>query len=357
MCAMIIKLVSSKNFFANTGSFLQTESECAVMPEVSIVLAAHNEGDLLWKTVASCVETCADLDYEIVVADDASEDDSISTFQRQFPEVSVHRSNERRGPSPTKDLGAQMATGDVLVFLDAHCKPEAGAISQLVRDVCELQGEAIITPVVVYLDPDAWTNDLTIPGHGYVVELDGITWRWIPTESMRPRGRFFESPSLIGCCCAVSKRLYEKLWGFDRNMYMWGVEDVDFGVKSWLLGHPVLHDAQPVIGHRFQKTFNTYQAPTEHLIANQLRMAYKILSPSLWMEWLDQFRRLQSPETWHLAWDLFTLHRGTAEIERVYLLQHQQCDAVSYARRFGLPWPQQSGMTALFNGQESLAPV
>ncbi len=38
----------------------------------SIIIAAHNEGASLWKTVQTCVETCAGLDYEIVVADDAS---------------------------------------------------------------------------------------------------------------------------------------------------------------------------------------------------------------------------------------------------------------------------------------------
>jgi hypothetical protein len=77
----------------------------------------------------------------------------------------------------------------------------------------------------------------------------------------------------------------------------------------------------------------------EHIIANELRMAYKVLSPPLWRAWLDEFRRRQSVEQWHRAWDIFTVHRGTAEVERVYLYQHQKIDIVSYARRFGLSWP------------------
>jgi glycosyltransferase involved in cell wall biosynthesis len=308
------------------------------MPEISIVLAAHNEGDLLWKTIAACQENCADLDYEIVVADDASEDDCIHRLRNRFPDVAVHAFAERRGTSPAKDLGARHARGNVIVFLDAHCKPELGAIAQLASDIRELDGEAIITPRIVPLDPEQWVNDLSRPGDGYLVELLGIDWNWIKLDRMRPHGRFYESPSLIGCL-AVSKRLYEKLWGFDRDMYFWGVENVDFGVKSWLLGHPVLHDPTAVIGHRFQKAFTTYKAPDEHRVANRLRMAYKILPPPLWREWLEQFRPRHSPEQWHRAWDIFTIHRGTAEVERVYLWQRQKLDAVSYARRFGLPWP------------------
>jgi hypothetical protein len=196
----------------------------------------------------------------------------------------------------------------------------------------------MVTPTILCLDPETWVNNETIPGHGYVVELDGVTWHWLPTELMRPHGRYFESPSLVGCCVAMSKWLYEKLWGFDRNMYMWGVEDVDFGVKGWLMGHPVLHDPAPVVGHRFQTTF-TYKAPLAHFIANQLRMAYKVLPPQLWREWLEEFRGRQKPDAWHRGWDIFTIHRGTAEVERVYLYQYQEMDIISYARRFGLSWP------------------
>ncbi len=56
---------------------------------LSLVIAAHNEGSSLWKTVQSCVETCAGLDYEIVIADDASWDGCIDEVQKRFPQVRV----------------------------------------------------------------------------------------------------------------------------------------------------------------------------------------------------------------------------------------------------------------------------
>lgn len=309
------------------------------MTQVSIILAAHNEGELLWKTVDYCQRACTDLDYEVLVADDASEDASIRQLRDRFPEVAVHRLPERYGVSTTKDYGAQCAVGDVLVFLDAHCKPEPNAIARLVDDVWECDGEAIITPTIGCLDPLTWTNDVTVPGQGYIADLENFTSGWMPIARMRPHGRFYESPNLIGCCVIVAKRLYEKLWGFDRNMYMWGVEDVDFGVKSWLMGYPILHDPVPVIGHRFQKAFTTYTAPSDHLIANQLRMAYKIFPHAVWQDWLPRYRQRQPPKLWHRAWDIFTQRRGTAEIERVYLAQNMKCDVIEYAHRFGLAWP------------------
>jgi glycosyltransferase involved in cell wall biosynthesis len=43
----------------------------------SLLIAAHNEGESLGKTIRSCIDAANGLEYEIVVADDASTDDSV----------------------------------------------------------------------------------------------------------------------------------------------------------------------------------------------------------------------------------------------------------------------------------------
>src|SRR5262245_43337487 len=60
---------------ANGIGFVMSLMYCFHVMRASIVIAALNEGDLLWKTVKSCRETAGHLkDCEIVVADDASTD-------------------------------------------------------------------------------------------------------------------------------------------------------------------------------------------------------------------------------------------------------------------------------------------
>lgn len=90
----------------------------------SLIFAAHNEGDLLWRTLESVVQTSLGLQFEMVVADDASWDGCVVEAQKRFPEIRRIQHEERRGASPTKDLGARHARGEVLVFLDSHVKPE-----------------------------------------------------------------------------------------------------------------------------------------------------------------------------------------------------------------------------------------
>jgi glycosyltransferase involved in cell wall biosynthesis len=316
----------------------------------SIIVAAHNEGPALAKTIGSCIKTCEALDYEIVVADDASTDDSVQRAVAQFPQVRVTRHDRRRGASPTKHLGACEAQGDVLVFLDGHCKPEEGAVRRLVEDVELLDGEAIVTPAIPALDVGRWRNNPRQVGHGYRMGLKTFDGGWLPLGRMRavPEGRrqFHESPALIGCALAVSRTLYDRLNGFDAGMLMWGVEDLDFGLKCWLLGARILHDAKARIGHRFRKRFDNYQVPGEHVIVNQLRSARKNFTYSVWAEWVDRCRRrhpgrlADHPEgLWARVWQLFEENRSSVEEERSYVQASRVRDEFWYAQRFGLAWP------------------
>lgn len=316
----------------------------------SIIIASHNEGAALGKTIESCIETCVDLDFELVVADDASTDGSAEDVSRRFSQVRLYRHEQRQGASPTKALGARNARGNVLVFLDGHTKPEYGAVARLVQDVEALAGTAVITPTIVALDVQRWKTDFTQAGHGYSLDLQTFDPRWQALDEMQSAGegrtRFYVSPALIGCGFAVGRELYDKLWGFDVQMHYWGVEDLDFGLKCWLMGHRILHDPQAVIGHHFRATFDNYSVPVEHLLVNQLRMARKNFTHTVWADWLERCRQrhlgplAEHPEgLWAHVWQLFESERASAEQERSYLHARRVRDEFWYAERFGLAWP------------------
>src|SRR6185436_158452 len=113
--------------------------------------------------------------------------------------------------------------------------------------------------------------------------------------------------------------LYDRLWGFDPGMRSWGTEDVDLGLKAWLLVHAVLNDPDATIGHVFQSNFGRYEVPESHALANHLRLARKNLGDAAWHDWLDCGRARDSLGLWQLAWALFQETRESVERERAYL--------------------------------------
>ncbi len=305
----------------------------------SLLIAAHNEGERLWRTVEWSMEATRKLRCEIIVADDKSEDSCVDEVRRRFPEVRVASHERRLGPSPTKDLAARLASGRVLVFLDGHCRPEPAAIEHLVRAVGKLKGNAIVTPRIVHLDCDRWENDKSWAGYGFQVKLHDFTCGWAPRVSMRWQRGLYESPTLVGCCFAMTRNLYEKLQGFDPQMSEWGVEDIDLGLKSWLMGHPVLNTPYATVGHRFRGAFDNYTVSHAAFVFNQLRMARKTFTEEVWNEWLERCRSREPEDVWHKAWEKFSAERESLERERDYLMAHRVHDEFWYAEHFGLDWP------------------
>ena len=86
-------------------------------PLLSFIVATRNRSDSL----ARCLESVEAQRYphcEILVVDDASADDTERMVRVRFPAVSCLRTREQLGTGRALALGAQQATGEILVNLD-----------------------------------------------------------------------------------------------------------------------------------------------------------------------------------------------------------------------------------------------
>ena len=324
----------------------------------SVLVGCHNEGDRLWRTVESILGTIGKLDAEVVVSDDGSTDGSIAELRRHFPHVVVVSQNERVGVAAARCLAAGRARGDVLVFLDGHTRPEEEALERLVVSVEKTKGEALVTPRIVSLDETTWRSQTQQSSHGYALNLETFDSWWLPLKKMKEvkegGGTFYESPGLVGCAVAVSRQMYDRLWGFDQHMRQWGNEDLDFALKAWTMGARVLHDPEATVAHRFQRKFADYEVSPEYPLANKIRAARKHFTESVWEDWLARAqerngRKLKNhPEgLWASAWGIFKEDQKSAEQERRHLLSHRLHDEFWYAKRFDLAWPALGGTQLL----------
>lgn len=306
--------------------------------DTTIVIASCNEGECLRRTIASCHEEIA-AGAQIVVVDDASTDGSTAFLGPGASAIRLVHLAERTGVSRAKHLGAELAHTKNLLFLDAHCKPERGAILRLVRDLESFAGEAILTPAITDLDISSWRNVPDIIGHGYQVDLETLETSWMRLEDMARWGEHYATPSLIGCCLALRRETYLRLHGFDVHMAQWGIEDVDLGLRAWLSGVPVLHDPKARIGHRFQSVFSGYVVSNEHVVANQIRLAYKSFPDGVFADWCARKRVAVGGDAWEAARMLFDASFASALKERAYLARTSQHDIWWYCERFGQKWP------------------
>lgn len=99
---------------------------------VSLIIPAHDEERLIGRTVKNLREAAgaAGLDFEVVVADDASSDQTGELAAKAGARVVRH---ERRQIAATRNLGARASRGELLIFVDADTWPNAVALRQAVE--------------------------------------------------------------------------------------------------------------------------------------------------------------------------------------------------------------------------------
>lgn len=102
---------------------------------ISIIVPVYNSE----KTIRECLDSLLNQDfkeeYEIILVDDGSEDNSIEIIEEYFKRVDklALLKSEHRGPAVARNLGANNARGDILLFTDADCVADKNWIIEMTK--------------------------------------------------------------------------------------------------------------------------------------------------------------------------------------------------------------------------------
>jgi rhamnosyltransferase len=112
--------------------------EPGVKIDVSIVIPARNEEHNIGATLDAVYSQETTFSFEVIVIDSGSSDQTVSIV-KNFPLVRlVEIPAEEFGHGKTRNLGAQMAHGDSLVFLNADAVPANNLwLNSLVKPLCD----------------------------------------------------------------------------------------------------------------------------------------------------------------------------------------------------------------------------
>ena len=104
---------------------------------VSIVIPTYNNACSLRKAVESlCVQTYPKNNYEIIVVDDGSTDNTaqcIEELKNNYPLNLQYFSQDNKGPSAARNLGIKHARGDIVAFIDSDCIAADNWIEEIIR--------------------------------------------------------------------------------------------------------------------------------------------------------------------------------------------------------------------------------
>ncbi|MEU4746093.1 glycosyltransferase family 2 protein, partial [Actinosynnema sp. NPDC023658] len=94
-----------------------------MQPRISVVIPTYNRAEQLRRTLDSLTDqTLPPDDYEVVVADDGSTDDTravVHTYEHRLNLRYHHQPDQGRHVAHARNAGARLATAPVLAFLDS----------------------------------------------------------------------------------------------------------------------------------------------------------------------------------------------------------------------------------------------
>ena len=114
-------------------------------PALSILITNWNG----WRDLKKCLESIrrSDFtDYEILVIDNASTDDSVENLRRHFPEVRLHVNQYNIGAARAFNRGCEIVRGDYILLLDPDTEVASDAVGNLVRFMKERPDVALAAP-------------------------------------------------------------------------------------------------------------------------------------------------------------------------------------------------------------------
>jgi rhamnosyltransferase len=107
--------------------------------DISIIIPAKNEGENIGKCLdAVWAQECSTA-FEVIVIDSGSEDDTVALVNEKQNIRLIEIRTDEFGHGKTRNLGAKLAKGDFLVFLNADAIPQdrywlSSLIEELARD-------------------------------------------------------------------------------------------------------------------------------------------------------------------------------------------------------------------------------
>lgn len=203
-----------------------------VSPRLSVVMPAHRGGPDLEASIQALLGS--DLDrsaWELVVAVDGDsmgmEEDEAAMIAMRNADAVVRLPGKPRGPSYVRNRGAEVARGDILVFVDSDVCVHPNTLRRFLERFDQEPGVSAIFG----------SYDDQPRGGGVVSRYRNLLHHYVHTTNSGPAETFWAG------CGAIRSEAFHEVGGYDEwHFSSPQIEDIELGRRLRRCGHVIVLD-------------------------------------------------------------------------------------------------------------------
>jgi len=199
----------------------RTESEHAAAPRISVIIPVRTDAARL-KLCLEALAASTFRDFEVIVANDASTDDTAAVAE-QFG-ARVVNLKQQSGSAAARNAAARVARGDILLFIDADVLVHPNTLQVAADALRDTQVDAVFG-----------SYDLEPGEPSLLSQYKNLSHRFFHQNASQRACTFWTG------CGAVRRDVFLQFGGFNSRVFgRPSIEDIDLGVRMTRAGRRIV---------------------------------------------------------------------------------------------------------------------
>lgn len=226
-------------------------------PKVSIIIPNKNNAAVLRTCINSILEKTAYNNYEIVVVENGSDEQSVFDYYDKITSdsknVKVIKWEEPFNFSKVCNFGAKHSDGEFLLFLNNDTEILDAKWLELMVGDCQREDVGVVGAKLIYPDDTIQHAGVYFSDHFDPSRINGPSHMYtdLDKDELGYSYRAFLKSNVIavtGACLMTKADLFSQFAGFDEE-YIIDYSDIDYCFKAIDAGYKILIDPSIVIKH------------------------------------------------------------------------------------------------------------
>lgn len=243
--------------------------------------------------------------FETILVDNGSTDDSVSYVKREFPEVRIVELEENLGFCAGNNRGVSVANGEYIFFLNNDTEVDPDMLGELYKAI---QNDS--------QDVGSWTTKLLRWNQRDVIDHCGGGYSVFGTGYQIRKGEL-DDPTVVenewvfgasGGAGCYRRSVLDEIGLFDED-FVFNNEDVDLAFRAQLAGYKCHYIAKSIVYHLGAVTYSPMNDNTVYHIHRNKEWVFFKNMPSLLL-----WKYLLLHVVYSLAWTLLWIVKGKSRV-------------------------------------------